>query len=879
MESRTAARLRSARTLPVVCLMIALIGKAAVAETPEIWLKAGYYGTSEAQVGEWTGDGLPDLARVDGSELTVFANDGRGSFSPFATVDLPEYHSPHFETADLNDDGLLDFILFAPVPSRFAVVLSDGQGGFLPPVSYFSQGRHVRAAAAGDLDGDGNVELAVANEDTDQIIVFRGNGDGTFDDFERVPVGSDPVSLAMLDVNGDENLDMVVANSGSGTLSLFLGDGSGELSSPATVPAGTNPVQVLPIDLDGDAHPDLAVVDEAGGHALFLTGDGTGGFDTEEVPAGEAPRWIDSGDADGDGTDDYVIADYGRGELRVMFGQQGGGIREESVLAAGRIVYRAAFVDVDLDGHLDVVGNSAFFFGTGTGGFGNLRNFELGLSAYSGASRIEVADLDLDGIVDFVTTDRDRNTVGILLSERRLQLRPAVEIAVGDSPRSVLAVNLREDPYPDLVVTNRYSDELSVLLGGPGGQFSAATNFGVGPGPDAIASADFDEDGHVDLAVGLSNGTVNVLFGDGNGGFRTLRTLSVFRPIEGVTTGDFNDDGHVDIATVGGNGFHLFLGTGTTDLVTGHTDDLFSDTSGILSGHFNEDDVLDLAILLVGYGNPLVAVVLGGADASFAVHWQETFFLGAGDRVHAPVDLDEDGFSDLVLPGRGEVHVYRALGDGTFDLEHPRTFLTAGGSIQHSTLASEDWNGDGHADLFLGLGSQMVFVRNRTFEHLDCRAGNVNKGTGDIADVLFLNGSAGEGIERKVGLGTNDPFELSVAAPPSNPDGPSPFALYAWLSRPAYRTVEVFPKKLGNMCMSSPANGGLPTPIHIWNNLGFESILGSPDDPSDPAPSTVLSRPSGLGISVDAFFQGVMLDDGAAGGRAAITNGIAVSVK
>ncbi len=169
-----------------------------------------------------------------------------------------------------------------------------------------------------------------------------------------------------------------------------------------------------------------------------------------------------------------------------------------------------------------------------------------------------------------------------------------------------------------------------------------------------------------------------------------------------------------------------------------------------------------------------------------------------------------------------------------------------------------------------------VFVVASAHDPHACRKGNVNAASGAPADVVFVNGSAGVGTERSVVLRSDSPFTLDVAGPPSNPGGPARFVLYGWFGHPNESTAAILPIGIGTTCLAIPLVGDVPAPVAIWNNVGRTPQLGEPTLPSVPAPTTLLSKPGGLGIEGALFFQGLVLDGGSPEGRVAVTNGIAV---
>ncbi len=83
-------------------------------------------------------------------------------------------------------------------------------------------GSYPFSVAAGDFNGDGKVDLAVANEGSNSVSVLLGNGDGTFAAAQNFATGVNPWSVAVSDFNGDGKLDLAVANYGSGTVSVLL---------------------------------------------------------------------------------------------------------------------------------------------------------------------------------------------------------------------------------------------------------------------------------------------------------------------------------------------------------------------------------------------------------------------------------------------------------------------------------------------------------------------------------------------------------------------------------------------------------------------------------------------------------------------------------
>lgn len=161
--------------------------------------------------------------------------------------------------------------------------------------------------------------------------------------------------------------------------------------------------------------------------------------------------------------------------------------------------------------------------------------------------------------------------------------------------------------------------------------------------------------------------------------------------------------------------------------------------------------------------------------------------------------------------------------------------------------------------------------------HMAARYGTVNATGEDLANVLRVNGSAGDG-RRVVTASVGEPIAVTVSAPPAGPQT-APFALYVWEDEPDHDSVVVLqPRGLGFLCFGSPMSRGTQ-PIYIWNNLGWRQALGRPDRESSPAPTTLVDTRHGSRIAIKVTLQGVIADHGsAADGPVSLTNAIVLDI-
>jgi hypothetical protein len=303
--------------------------------------------SEDIAVGDFDRDGDPDVVIVTEDPVggvrynEYYLNDGQGNFSDVHTRLPPTIESNAVAAADIDKDGDLDLVVGDR--GRERALMNDGRGFFsdesatrLPAVPLDA----TQDVTLGDVDRDGDLDLVVANEQgTNQLLLNDGRGF-----FTPAPAGSLPLrqtreatrNADLGDVDGDGDLDLVVANE-QGTNQLLLNDGRG-FFTPA--PEGSLPLRQTREatrnadlgDVDGDGDLDLlfANVSFGGGdpQGRLLLNDGRGVFSdvTSARLAGMVVGAIDADlvDLDGDGDIDIVTAHFPAGPFRVYLNGGGG---------------------------------------------------------------------------------------------------------------------------------------------------------------------------------------------------------------------------------------------------------------------------------------------------------------------------------------------------------------------------------------------------------------------------------------------------------------------------------------------------------------------------------------------------------------------------
>lgn len=631
--------------------------------------------------------------------------------------------TPDSLIGDFNSDGINDLILHvldAVYPEQDPLIIrsgslvlciNDGSGAFTEINTIAAPDALPWGASAGDLDGDGNLDVVyLSGEDGNEqvrVVVLLGNGDGTFSSGNTWPVDHAPVQVHIADVTGDSKLDLVVPSNHSQQLTwlrridVYPGNGDGTFADAirTELPADWVLLQVLPwlfqvSDVTGDGFVDIVAVGETYEHygaLVLLQGDGTGSFGEFAGLGFDYFAWHTGiGDFDGDGIADLAVSHE---------------------------------VDIeDVRRNPDTYGQSTLT----TVYFGGIDFPNMQHVVDMGVESMVICAQDIDGnaLCDLIGFESE-GAIGVVLSEGAQQFADPKLYACYGEVWTGFADDFNGDGEIDVGV--QLLDPLLYVLFGDG-----TGGFGVGWFAPPILTfvtqfkflggfaADFDQDGYLDV-VSFDSDQARIMYGDGKGRFPRHSSLSIpLKTIWCVESGDLNFDGFPDLI-IGGQrlteedaALYLLLNEGNYTFSTiplALNADL-STVLGLTLGDINEDGHDEIVVT----GNDprlyLLSLSIDGNTVAeeFATLLIEQEAEYETVQIRAPElrDLDHDGHLDLLFTTRkphgyaSETVVLQGYGDQTF-VEVSR--------IDGSFLVSIDFNSDGVTDLatseseYLGLGS------------------------------------------------------------------------------------------------------------------------------------------------------------------------------
>jgi FG-GAP-like repeat/Abnormal spindle-like microcephaly-assoc'd, ASPM-SPD-2-Hydin/FG-GAP repeat len=427
-----------------------------------------------------------------------------------------------------------------------AVLLGQGNGAFQSAVTYGSGGYGASAIAVADVNGDGKLDLLVANQcasicsgsspGVGSVGVLLGNGDGTFQPAVTYPtVAFFGSALTVADVNGDGKPDLLVTIqcssspcSSDSEVGVLLGNGDGTFQGAVTYSSGGYAAESIVVrDVNGDGKPDVLVANQCvsygdcanGGGVGVLLGNGDGTFRNEVAfSSGGVADSVAVADVNGDGKPDLVVGNYcapgsacpgaKKGTVAVLLGNGDGTFQTAvSYVSGGYAQPSVGVADVNGDGKPDLLvasqcadsacsGNGlvGVLLGNGDGTFQPVVVY--GSGGFYAAS-LAVADLNGDRKPDLIvanqwmsSTNPNNGVVALLLNTTGVN-GPLVEVYPGNLTFGATAVGSTSPPQT-VTLTNIGNSALAMtnigITGGGAAAFSESNTCGSGLAPGATCS-------------------------------------------------------------------------------------------------------------------------------------------------------------------------------------------------------------------------------------------------------------------------------------------------------------------------------------------------------------------------------------------------------
>lgn len=283
---------------------------------------------SRGEFADFDGDGHLDFAvatssPIFGLGISILANDGLGNFSNMTTLPVGGVIED-FQVADVNNNGHIDIVATSRLSNTLILFVNNGDGTF-GAGKVFDCGEFPKALTLADLNDNGLVDVAVPNQTTGTVSILLNTGEASF----AAPVSfavsdtadSMPEAAAAGDFDGDGAVDLAVTLPGPfeseelGDVAILFNDGTGVFGPPVILPVGVNPAGVAVGDLNGDGAPDIAVanqgisIETSSLGILINRGDGTF-HDVIHLLTDGGPYAVALADLDGDGDLDFGTANF-----------------------------------------------------------------------------------------------------------------------------------------------------------------------------------------------------------------------------------------------------------------------------------------------------------------------------------------------------------------------------------------------------------------------------------------------------------------------------------------------------------------------------------------------------------------------------------------
>ena len=691
------------------------VGTGEFTDVTDIQMPADEAWTTSVALGDVDGDGDLDIFFGNDQDMdSLYLNDGSGVFIDVSETHLPSLHpfTQSLVLGDVDGDGDLDALLGNCCGRpQTRLYMNDGSGYFsdVSDTHLPVDEDYTFAVALGDVDGDGDLDAVIGNDDLNRLYINDGTGAFTDSTYTHMPVEEDNTyAVALGDVDGDGDLDAVIGNKSEDQNRLYINDGTGHYTdgTDTRMPADSDTTKIVMLgDLDDDGDLDAFIGNLHEQNRVYLN-DGAGTFTdatSSHLPTDQDyTNGVTMGDVDGDMDIDMYVGNTQSSQNRLYLNSGDGVFTDSAALylpADADNSYDVALGDVDGDGDLDaVIGNisedqNRLYINDGTGAFADATDTHLPIF-HDSTTSIALGDVDGDADLDILFGNSWYEGNRLYMNDGDGVFSSAYFPTYDDQTTSIALGDVDGDGDLDALTGHTMVHPNKIYTNNGEGLFSDCPDC-ILPIPtftEDVALVDVDGDEDLDAFMGIGTSTSyshqDLFLNNGTGKFRYA---SFLLPEESYFTaalafGDVDGDGDLDvfmagrevgIYSVGQN--HLYLNTGSgrfIDATATHMPPDSKQSYDVALGDVDGDGDLDafvvnymencLLYLNDGHGdftdvvevpdstNSAQALALGDVDGDGDL---DAFVVGYGqsrlfyNTTFECRDMDEDGYGDPANPG------------------------------------------------------------------------------------------------------------------------------------------------------------------------------------------------------------------------------------
>jgi len=700
----------------------------------------------------------------------------------------------YIDITDLDGNGYLDIATANLDSDDISVLLNNGDGSFdnhrLFALEY---GWAPISIAAGDLNGDGQNDLAVANRDFDNVAIMINNGDSTFSRTQTVTVGNGPETLRTGDLDNDGDIDLAVANKQSDNVTILWNDGAATFSSQdeSIIGGSTGPFGLYLADMDRDGQLDIITADSGSNDVAILLNAGETVFSPiGPFAAGSEPQAVVIADMNGDGFPDIVVSNEMVTQacdtcctdcyyVSVLINRGDSTFAPQTFYQVGERPYSVTAADLDNDGDIDLASADVAWNPYGESDSISVlynRSFTYVMSHLPGVNEIgadpsaniivqfnhEMADTSIDNGTILVAGSFTGATDCVVMFDEahaRATINPTVDFLAGEVVSVIVTNEIVSSEGYALDRDMRWSFTAGVV--DSGGSFEATVEYPGGDHPWSVLLADFDRDQHLDMVCANENSDdVSVYINNGDGSFSAGPGLIVGSRPRSVAAVDVDGDTYLDLVTADYDDFAVSVLLNNQDGTFGAATSYVLDAgpiprpASIAGADLDLDGDADLVTANVGSST---MAVLWNNGSGFFDAGQSSYSVSTSPRSVVVADFDDDGDIDVATAGAEADSITIRWNDGAGSFDDRDDYLVADDCSPRSMVAV-DLDGDGDLDLATANeDSDNISVLLNQGGHSFVNAGNMSVGENpftivagdfdgdsdiDLATVDFFGNSA-----------------------------------------------------------------------------------------------------------------------------------------